>query len=313
MKIVLTGASGFLGGAVARRFVERGHGVRALVRESSDTSRLDGCELAVADLSTGAGVAAACRGVDLVVHAAGGGKVKGARDYDAQNVETTRVLLDNSPGTPMVLVSSLAAAGPGHPVTRAQSSPVSLYGKSKAKAEKLLLASVRSARILRPPSVYGPHDTRFLPMFKAIARGFCVLPPGERLSLIYVDDCAEAILRAAEQPMASKELPLYTCDGRAYAWRELALQMASSLGVDPPRLVRTPSSVLLGIAAGSELIAKARNRATALNRDKWRDGRVAAMVSNNADTRWLLDWHPRTDLAAGMATTARFYKDEGWL
>ena len=168
MKILLTGATGFLGTRVAVQLRDAGHDVRALVRKTSDTRALVamGAELAMGALDRGEGIDAAARGVDAVVHLAGGGKVRTIAEMYAGNLGTTEHLLrawDASGASPrgarFVLVSSLAAHGPsddGAPRDPDEAPrPRSHYGKSKAAAEAAVLARQHDfpVTIVRPPVV----------------------------------------------------------------------------------------------------------------------------------------------------------------
>jgi len=329
MKILVTGATGFLGTRIVDLLREGGHDVRALVRATSDTRALAarGVELALGSLEKGEGVREAARGgVDCVIHAAGGGKVRTVAEIYASNTDTTKELLrawDDSGaasrGARFVLVSSLAAHGPsddGEPrEPEAPNNPRSHYGKSKALAEEAVLA--RSAdfpvTIVRPPGVYGPGDTRMRALFRIAARrGFLpMVGHGHTASWVYVDDCARAIVLGAtkETPSARR---YFVEDGHVYGEDELARCIGAAVG-RKLKVVHLPPWVLAAVGALSEAYSHVVRRATPIHRDKMRDVVQAHWVCSAARTREELGWEPQVMLAEGTRRAAESYRAEGQL
>src|SRR5262249_17653397 len=181
----LTGATGFVGGHVARALLEAGWTVRVLVRDASraSTGLLSGLTLDVAsrDLS-GTGLRdARLRGCDAIVHVAGLTKARRFADYREVNVAGTGRLIaaarDAAPGALFLLVSSQAAAGPaigGRPVSASDPPrPVSWYGHSKLEAEEAVASTWTGPwHVIRPGVVYGPGDRGLLQYFRMAARGW---------------------------------------------------------------------------------------------------------------------------------------------
>ncbi|MGH7270215.1 MAG: NAD-dependent epimerase/dehydratase family protein, partial [Polyangiaceae bacterium] len=217
MKVLVTGASGFLGGHIVERLSQRGDAVRALVRSTSNRKYIEA--LARVELFEGSvedfdRVREAVEGVDAIIHVAGLVKARSTDEFFAINVGGTSNLIQaargarsGSAGTVkrFVFVSSLEACGPsadGSPVPADQESPVTAYGRSKLAAEKVVLSAKDdlSVIILRPGAIYGPRDGEILDLFKSIQRG--VLPlvggGGAKGMWVYATDCAEACVRALD-------------------------------------------------------------------------------------------------------------------
>ena len=179
MRVLITGASGFLGSHVAEQLKSAGHDVRCLVRKTSNTRFLDelGVELAEGALHQKDSLEKAVEGVDAIIHSAGLVKARSEADFFACNTQGTANLLDaaieHAPNLKrFVHVSSLEACGPspdGRPVPHHQERPVTAYGRSKLAAEKECLS--RKDRLpvvlLRPGAIYGPRDNELLEAFRA--------------------------------------------------------------------------------------------------------------------------------------------------
>lgn len=334
MRVLVTGATGFIGSHLADQLIEAGHEVRALVRETSDTSHLDalGVECVVGSLHDEASLDEALSsgpggGVDAVVHAAGGGKVRNTAEFYEGNTRTTENLLmaaqrrhRQRPLSRFVLISSLSAHGPspdGSPETPDRAPhPVSHYGKSKLGAEKLALdaSATLPVTILRPPAVYGPRDTRWATLFKGVRRrGLMPLPGrGHTTSLVYGPDVARAIHLALERPHPSGRV-YFVEEGPVYRWEEVAASISEALG-RRARPLRVPKPILGLMSRVAELWGRLRNRPVVLTRDKVADIRQRHWVCSAQTLRDELGWAPTTQFTqGGAAATAQWYLSEGWL
>ena len=192
--VALTGATGFIGGAVLAHLTGAGDRVRALYRKRASRTPmpLPGVEWIAGDLGDANSLRALVTGADAVVHCAGA--VRGARGsgFDRINAEgagsLARVTASHARSPRFLLMSSLAARVPG----------LSDYAASKRRGEDSVAAAASNLRwtILRPPAVYGPGERELRPLFRWVARGVAPLPAGStgRFSLLYVDDLATAVL-----------------------------------------------------------------------------------------------------------------------
>lgn len=299
LTIALTGATGFVGSHVLDLALGRGHRVRALTRRPQSTR--DGVEWIDGALVDRPALVRLVDSADAVIHVAGVINAPDAAGFEAGNVAGTAAVLDAGAKAGVrrfVHVSSLAAREPG----------LSLYGASKARSEALVEASRLSSAIVRPPAVYGPGDRETLDLFRMAKRGLVILPPEGRLSLIHVDDLAALLLDLAASP---HELLVEPDDGQPLAWTHRAF--GEALGRAVGRKVRT-------IAAPRALLTVA---ATA---DKLMRGRKAKLTPDRVDyfchPDWTASaaravppalWQPRIATEVGLAATARWYREAGWL
>ncbi|MDQ3035130.1 MAG: NAD-dependent epimerase/dehydratase family protein, partial [Myxococcota bacterium] len=184
MRVLVTGATGFLGEHLIAALDGRGHSVRALVRSTSRTADLErrGIEIVRAGFDDASGLRRAMDGIEAIVHAAGGGLTPHVEEVYRANAGSTRALLEALPSSVrrFVLVSSVAAHGPS-PAHRDAletdpDAPRSHYGRSKLEAERAALAHADRLEVVvvRPPTLYGPGEHRMIPLFRAARRG--VLP-----------------------------------------------------------------------------------------------------------------------------------------
>jgi 2-alkyl-3-oxoalkanoate reductase len=218
MKVLVTGASGFLGGHVAEALSSRGDRVRALVRKTSNRKHLEtlaNIELFEGSVEQVERVREAVDGVDAIVHCAGIVKARGLDEFFAVNVGGTSNLVEaaRQRGKSLkrfVHVSSLEACGPsadGGPVPPDQENPVTAYGRSKLAAEKVVLSARGDMPVvvLRPAAIYGPRDVEILDAFKSVKRGlFPVINGGRSKTIwIYASDCAQACVRAIDADVPS--------------------------------------------------------------------------------------------------------------
>ena len=301
MKLAITGATGFVGGRLLELALAEGHEVRALTRrpqpEREGVTWIDGA------LDQSASLDRLAEGADAVIHAAGVLNARDAIGFEAGNVTGTSAMLaaaEKAGVQRFVHVSSLAAREP----------KLSLYGASKAGSEALVGASSLSSAIVRPPAVYGPGDKETLDLFRMAKRGFILLPPSGRLSLIHVDDLGRLLLALA-RPASPKGLLVEPDDGRHGGWthEEFGQALGRALGRRVINL-STPRPVLDLCARVDRLVRRDRAKLTA--------DRVAYFCHPD----WMVDpgrgapealWKPAIDTEQGLADTARWYREQGWL
>ena len=323
MRILLTGATGFVGSHTARQLVAEGHELRVSVRETSDLSPLATLEYesVLADLRDRSALDRACSGVEAVVHVAGLTSAVNARTYREVNGEGTRALAEAAVGAGVrrfVYVSSLAAMGPSAEAEppAARTYPITPYGRSKEAGEQALMAQADEleVQVLRPPAVYGPRDTGLLPFFKMARRGYLVRfgDGRNRVSMIYAPDLAEATstLLAAE---VEKPAFFHLADaGGSYTWRELIDALGVALGRSIRQIPVPPVAFNL-VSHGSVLWARARGGTPTLDRSRFTELSQSAWVCDSAALTQQTGWRPPTTLAAGLAETVTWYREHGWI
>ena len=324
MKVLVTGASGFLGGHVAEALSARGDQVRALVRKTSDTKLLKGLkgvELFEGSVEQVDRVREAVDGVEAVVHCAGIVKARSDDEFFTVNVGGTSNLVEAARGRKLKRfehVSSVEAAGPsddGAPVPVEQENPVTAYGRSKLAAEKVVL-SARGAMpvvILRPAAIYGPRDVEILDAFKSIQRGlFPVINGGRSKTIwIYATDCASACLRAVDADSPSGGVYFVDDGCGAIDMGQMFSDFERALGKKALRAA-LPLPLLMTVARGVEAFGRLTNRPVMLTREK-ANMLVQDWVCSSEATRKDLGWEPMVPWSEGVPKAVAWYRQNGWL
>ncbi len=317
MRALITGATGFLGSRLARQLVDRGDDVVALVRATSDRRRLDGLSVDVAegDVTDADSVRRALAGADQVFHCAGVVEF-GPRDatfLERVNVGGTRNVLDAAvaAAVPAVHVSSLAALGatvlgeePKDEGWWSPEPPAAVYEETKRQGHehaRRLAAEGASVRIVMPGGIYGVGDQSTL---HDLIRAYVLWPipigyfPEIRQSTVYVDDCADALVRVADRGTDGGE---YIAAAEAVTMREWFTCIAEGAGYRPPRWY-VPTAIvrrLSGPAGALSVLA---------GRSPTEVPETAAVATHDCaylgnKLRAELGWEPR-DLRLGMAEMA---------
>lgn len=294
MRVALTGGTGFLGSHVLDALA--GHDVNALTRRAQPAR--EGVTWITGALDDFASLAKLCDRADAVIHVAG--VVNGsAAAFEAGNVAGTAAMLAAAPlAARFVHVSSLSAREPG----------LSLYGASKARGEALVVASERAWSIVRPPAIYGPRDTDNLDLFRLARRGVVPLPPGGRLSVIHATDLARLIVALAT---AGEQRVYEADDGVPGGWdhRDFARAIGEAVGKRVLPLAMPRAAMTLAARADHMLRG---------DKAKLTPDRIAYFCHPD----WVIDpaarshatlWQPQIATPAGLAATARWYRDHGWL
>jgi nucleoside-diphosphate-sugar epimerase len=286
MKVLVTGASGFLGGFVCAELQSRGHDVAALVRRPG--SEPAGTRAVAGDLSDGDALRAALNAErpDAVVHlAAEIASQRSAAKITEANVEGTRRLLAacRADGSPRFVFASTVVTGEanGQLLDEDTQLPVqTAYGRSKQEGERLVRESGLDAAILRPSHVYGPggwYEEEFVKRLRQPGR-FAVIGRGDNWwDVVRVEDVASAFADAAERAPAGA---LYhVADDEPIRFYDFVALTAQALGVGAPR--RIPAAVAR-LAAGSDPVTSV----------------VRSARSSNARIKAELGWAPRWPTAA---------------
>jgi nucleoside-diphosphate-sugar epimerase len=337
---LITGATGFIGGRLARRLIAHGHRVICLVRPNSnaDSLRSIGAQLVWGDIADRASVARALAGVEIctVFHAAGCVRVSRRAEFTRVNaagaghVASACAMLASPPV--FVLVSSLAAAGPTigdqARVEGDTPEPISHYGRSKLAGERAVAAFAEAMPIsvLRPSIVFGPSDRGLLQVFRPIARwGLHPVPGWEgrdrRFSIVYVDDLVDALMLAAEK---GERLDVrsrlghgiyFIADEARPTYVELGLAIADALGRKRLAARRVPGPVLRLLGVGADVASWLRRRPSWINSDKIAEALAGSWICAAIKARSHLGWPsgPPVPLADRLRTTADWYRTVGWL
>jgi len=306
MIVAITGANGFIGQHLIRRFAERGWDARAVVRADFQRGRIE--EL--------------FRGADVVVHAAGATRAPSIERLRASNVALTERVVGAAKSSGVervVFISSLAAVGPAvsreHPVSETTpASPIEAYGRSKLDAESIVRSSGVAFTIIRPAAVYGPGDRDFLELFRAASHGFA-LHAGNRqqwISIIHAGDLATAIVSAA---LTDEAVGRVYCLGNEepVQWAELFPLAAKCAGQRLRLDVEIPSWVVETGAQVGDVVAKLRGKAGLWTSGKTALAKPRAWVCSSALARRELAVGPETPLEKGFCETYRWYREHGWL
>jgi len=326
VKVLITGASGFLGSHIAEQFAAAGHEIRLLLRRTSRREFLAfSYEEAIGDVTDPISLGPAVEGVDAVVHPAGLIKARNEAEFRAVNDEGTSNLLkaieERAPDLRrFIYISSVSAHGPspgGAPrPAEAEPKPVSAYGRSKLGGETATRSSALAGRsvIFRMPVIYGPRDPALLPFFKAVRYRIAPLLRGgrNRLSIIYASDAAKAVVEATTAEANVGGQTYSPEDGVVYAWRDLLSAIESASG---RRALMLPVPLIGYQAAGfaSELFGRIIGQAQVFDRDKVREMRRRAWVCSSRALREDLGWRPSVQIEEGARLTHQWYREAGWL
>ena len=303
--VALTGATGFIGSAIAHRLKAENWQIRALVRSTSSRKHLTGLDLhwIEGDLSDRESLRRLVQGAEAVVHCAGVVRGKSSGCFARVNRYGVSRLVSaatEQPAKPrFLLISSLAAREPC----------LSPYAASKRQGEEELAdgAGEMQWAILRPSVVYGPGDKELLPLFRWMYRGIALAlgPTKGRFSMLYVEDLAEAVTQWLKCRSARQRVfELHDGHPDGYSWNDLVNRMGRVRG-GRVRQVRIPAPFLSLLAAVNFAAARVAGHAPMLTPGKVRELRHPDWVCDNTSFTCETGWIPRVSLEEGLRRTLK--------
>ncbi|HAK78083.1 MAG TPA: UDP-glucose 4-epimerase [Runella sp.] len=328
-RVLITGASGFIGYHLIEAAQKAGLEVHAAVRPSSDVSHL--APLAPVFVYPDYRSTDALRSFlekgqyQYIIHSAGATRAKDSATYNLINAEYTRRLAEaacqiSQPLERFVFVSSLAALGPlsyaeKQPITEnTPPMPVTDYGKSKLLAEHYL-AEIKGLRtsIIRPTAVYGPREKDVFILFKTLNSGIdaYIGRGAQRFSFVYVKDLADATVKAALHKSTANHA-FNVSDGGAYNRYELAEIFNSWSGKKPVR-IHIPLGLMKIVATTLEVGYTFSKNTPVVNREKLKELTAQNWFCSIDAAQSQLGYQPKYDLKRGLLETLTWYRENQWL
>lgn len=324
---LVTGASGFIGSAVAHRLTQAGMPVRVLLRRSSPTFHLEGLKLecAYGDLRDPASLRSALKGVRWLFHVAADYRLwaRNPAEIIENNVSGTRAIMEAAAeaGVARIVytssVATLAVRPDGMPADEtsplAASEAVGTYKRSKVLAERLvekMVAQGLPAVIVNPSTPIGPRDVRPTPTGRLILEAAAGRVPGfvdTGLNLVHVDDVAAGHLAALERGRIGER---YILGGQNSTLLEILSAIARETGRRPPRL-RIPRALCMPVALAAEMAARASGREPFITRDGLRMSRHR-MFFTSAKAERELGYRARP-YVEGLREAIGWFRQAGYL
>lgn len=326
-RILITGATGFIGYHLIKAALADDLEVYANVRKSSNVDHLENLDVRYVELDFES-IFLLKNNIeeyqyDYIIHAAAATKAENLKQYIHFNASYTRNLAVAATSAShkikkFVFVSSLAALGPLHKlnerlVDNGPSHPVTDYGKSKALAETYLGNITDLPLIIfRPTAVYGPREREILLILKAIKRGFEVYigQKEQALSFIYVSDLADVIIGSLKSKFTKKTYNI--SDGNIYGQSSFA-KYAKAIMQKRTLKLKLPLHIVKSLSWALEKSYKLFKRTPTLNIDKINELTGLNWSCDIKNIKQDLGFVPRYQLEQGLEETIKWYRNNNWL
>lgn len=324
-RVLVTGATGFTGGALAKKLIEQGNDVVALVRKTGKVEELQniGVELAYGDITDRDAVIAAAKGCHIIYHIAAVYRTAGHPDsyYEGVNTQGVQHVIDAARAHLVgrtVHCSTIGVHGDIEEIPSNEESPFNpgdIYQRTKLDGEELFANAMNeglSGSIFRPGAIYGPGDLRLLKMFKQIKRGFFPLfgGGGNMYHLSYIDDLTDGIILCGEHPDAVGER-FILCSNEYGTLKELGALIAKHLGVKAPTF-SPPVGPLMLAARVCEALCKPLGIDPPLHTRRV-EFFVKSRAFSNAKAQKLIGYNPKVGTEEGVKRTIKWYQENDLL
>ncbi len=331
MKVLVTGASGFLGGHLVEKLVDKGYDVIGMVRKNSPRKLLEelAIKLRIGDLENPESLVDATKNIDIVVHLAAYYTFFGKKEmYDKINVQGTRYLLDamvKNNVRRIIYCSTTEAVGPvkkPYVDEDVEPNPVYEYGKSKLKAEGVVREySLKGIdyTILRPSGIYGPRNVEdvsywFITGFakNSLTSRFLVGSGKNLVQFAHVQDIVQGFVLALEKFDVARGRVYFVSEEKAYTYQEVYGILAEICGRKPPKTRISPTLAKAMIAP-----VEFFNRIFGVENFNWHVSTVDAVTCDRAYSieriKRELGYIPKYDLRKGLKETVEWYKDNNMI
>jgi dihydroflavonol-4-reductase len=324
VRVLVTGATGFTGGHLARTLAAGGDSVRALVRTGSPAVAEAGIETVAGDLRDPASLERAAAGTEVVYHIAAIYRQAGLRDheYRAVNAAAVRTVIEAAAAAGVRRVIHCSTVGVhgdiDHPPAAedAPLKPGDIYQVTKLEGERIARNAAEDTGvevvIVRPSGIYGPGDRRLLKLFRGVARGrFPILGSGRIFyHLTYIDDLVEGFRLCAAVPAAAGRTYILA-GAEVTTLNELVGIIAGEAGVPAPRL-HLPVWPFWTAGALCEAVCVPLGIEPPLYRRRV-DFFTKSRKFDISRARAELGFAPKVGLHEGAARTLAWYRANGWI
>lgn len=328
-KILITGASGFIGSFLVEEALARNYDVYAGIRETSSSNYLKdkNIKFLILEFSDEAALQKKLETAprfDYIIHNAGLTKANKKEDYFTVNYQYTKNFIQaliksgRLPGK-FIFISSLAAYGPGNAIdlTPVKSSdtpmPVTSYGRSKLEAEKFIYSLTNFPNLIfRPTAVYGPREKNLLILFKLINKNLelRIGSKKQHFTFIHVKDLVTAVFQGMESNSVNKSY--FVTDGNVYDEKTFGYTIKRHLEKKTISL-SIPTSLIRSIAATLEFVYGIAGKTPTLNLEKINE---LESINWQCDVKPLqddLNFKAKYDLHSGVKDTIDWLKQEKWI
>lgn len=321
-RILITGASGFIGSHLVDEALRRGMETFAGIRKTSNRQYLQDAKIHVAEIDFNAPESLRkllkSTPFDYIIHNAGTTHAPNPETYNRVNYGILQILVEliqkeQIPLQKFIYLSSLAAFGPnenheGRLISNDSCPmPVTAYGRSKLLAEEYLQKQTLPWVIIRPTAVYGPRDQSFIPVYRSVGSGFEIYftRKKQKLSFVYIQDLVDAVYRSLDGP---PQTAYFVSDGHEYSLQEF-FQVIKTIRNKKTIPVYFPTGLVRQIAMLNEFLCKPFGVYPFFNPEK-----VNELVASG----WMCDlnhlitstgFKPNYTLKEGMAETLDWYRN----
>lgn len=328
MNILITGATGFIGSHIFDELIKKGHRVKCLIRENSNTRWLDNknIEIIKSDFVNYDLIKSKLEDIDIVIHVAGIIAALNYHEFYKVNAEGTKLLLNSvakysKQFKKIIYISSQTVGGPAKDLNSPISeddppNPLTSYAKSKFQAEQFIINSDYGVKysILRPSAVFGERDPGIVQIFQMVKKGFAPLMGLDKkyLNLIYGKDLAIATVNCIENAQSDNQI-YYIAGQEKLNWDFLMDEI--KIAVNNPRAIKlkVPNPIVLSVGYINEKISQITNQPQIFNYDKAIDFTRKYWICNTDKARNEINLKTDSNISDLLKMTANWYKKNGWL